>query len=78
MKKFTMQFLSPEKERKVALIASVIFMIIAWLVCFFFSGYLLMAILAPKSAGWLVLMLAVPGPGVVLIPIQLKRYFRSR
>jgi hypothetical protein len=79
MKRVNVQLSSPKTERKAALIASVFVMVAAWL--FFAAGFVYLFIASlrsgSKSSGLMVAILSVLGLGIVLIPVQLARYFRS-
>jgi membrane protein YdbS with pleckstrin-like domain len=77
-KPFNVQLSSPEADRKVAWWASVSFMILAWL---FVAACLALWVIAMLKHRWGILpftvlaFLIVP---LVLIPIQLIRYFREK
>ena len=77
MKRLNVQISSPETDRKIAKPASVIFMSMAWLFLTALVIWLLVDSFGakPHSSG---LLLFILGFYVVLIPIQLARYFRSR
>jgi membrane protein YdbS with pleckstrin-like domain len=77
-KPFNMQLSSPEADRKVAWWASVSLMILAWL---FIAACLALWVIAMSKHRWgflpfiVLACLIVP---LVLIPIQLIRYFREK
>jgi hypothetical protein len=77
MKKF--QIFSTEKDRKIAWLISVIFLSVAWLV---FAAILVWAVLAGCVGGGDDPIIIVLGSlliaGLILIPIQLVRYFRQK
>src|SRR5271163_944353 len=73
----SIQISSPQTERKVACLASVAFMVAAWLLL---AGFLVWAFIAahPNWWGgkeWCIVLLGLLA--LLLIPFQLARYFRE-
>jgi hypothetical protein len=70
---------SPKKDQKIAWLVSIIFMSMAWLT---FAAILVWAILVGCTGGGDDPIVAALGSlliaGLVLIPIQLVRYFRQK
>ncbi len=81
MRKFNVRLTSPETDGKIARPASIIFMIVAWLFFAICLTFIVIVSRQPDAGSWDAMGFIIVGGfvlGLVLIPIQLVRYFRSR
>jgi hypothetical protein len=74
------EIISKETERKIVWLPSVIFMVAAWLFLAAVVALVLHSVSSDDSPWelWTYLYVCIPSVLLVLIPIQLVRYFRGR